>query len=66
MFEQFPDIVSIEQVMQMLFIGKSTAYSLLKSNKIRHVRVGRRYLIPKKSVISFVSNSCYNGDENQR
>ena len=60
MFDKYTDIVSVDQVMSMLNIGKSTAYSLLQSGQIQHVRVGRKYIIPKQSVIDFVNCSCYN------
>ena len=62
MFTNYPDVVSIEQVMQMLNLGKSTVYHLLKSRQIIHVRVGRKYVIPKKSVIDFLTGLCHNVD----
>ena len=65
MFEQYPDIVSINHVMEMLNIGKTTAYSLLKANQIRHVKIGRKYIVPKKSIIDFVSVPCYTDADNQ-
>jgi len=46
--------------MQMLHIGKSSVYELLRSNQIRHVRVGKKYIIPKSAVIGFVNGVCYN------
>ena len=39
MFDNYPDIVAIEDVMDMLHVGKSTAYSLLRSNSIPHEQV---------------------------
>ena len=60
MFEDYPDIVSVEELTKMLHIGKSSAYSLLQHNQIRHIRVGRKYIIPKQAVIGFVTDSCYN------
>lgn len=60
MFENYPDIVNVEDLMEMLQIGKSSAYSLLQSSRIKHVRVGKRYIIPKKSVVSFLEEPCYN------
>ena len=42
MFENYPDIITVEHLMEMLNIGKSSAYSLLKSKQIQHVRVGRK------------------------
>lgn len=62
MFNNYPDIVSIEQIMAMLNLGKSSVYSLLKSSHIRHVRVGRKYIIPKQSVIDFLAYPCDNID----
>ena len=63
MFKEFPDIINISQLQIMLGIGKSTAYSLLRNNKIRHVKVGRKYIIPKKEVIEFLNEMCYNMKE---
>ena len=47
--------------MDMLGVGKSTAYSLLRNDAIPHVRVGRKYIIPKQAVVGFVQEACYNG-----
>jgi len=63
MFVDFPDIVSIPQIMEMLRIGKSTAYALPRNNNIPHVRVGKKYIVPKQSVIGFLENSCYNNSQ---
>ena len=59
-FESYSDIVSVDDIMCMLGIGKSSVYSLLKSNQIKHVRVGRKYIIPKQAVIDFINGVCYN------
>lgn len=58
MFSEYGDIVSVEDVMGMLHIGKSAVYSLLKSKTIGCVRVGRKYIIPKKSVIKFIEENA--------
>jgi len=63
MFNNYPDIITVEQLTKMLNIGKSSAYSLLQTNKIRHVKVGRKYIIPKKEVIEFLNEMCYNMKE---
>ncbi|MCL2213357.1 MAG: helix-turn-helix domain-containing protein [Oscillospiraceae bacterium] len=62
MFENYADIITINDLMTMLNIGKSTAYSLLQNNKIHHVKIGRKYVIPKQSVVDFVAGLCYNED----
>ena len=60
MFENYPDIVTVDHIMEMLNIGKSSVYTLLHSNQIPHVRVGRKYIVPKGSVIGFINKLCYN------
>jgi excisionase family DNA binding protein len=60
MFIEFPDIITVDQLAEMLSVGKSSAYSLLRSNQIRHVRVGKKYIIPKISVMDFVAGAWYN------
>lgn len=60
MFSEYPDIISVYDLMKMLNVCKSTAYSLLQSNQILHVRVGKKYVIPKKSVVEFIACACYN------
>ena len=51
MFSEYGDIVTVEEVMKMLQIGRVSVYQMLKSGEIRSLRVGKKYVIPKKSVI---------------
>ena len=55
MFADYDDIVSINDIMKMLHIGRSNVYKLLREKEIKCVRVGVKYIIPKKSVIEFLS-----------
>ncbi len=48
MFSEYGDIVSIDDVMSMLHIGRSAVYSLLRNQSIKNVMVARKYIIPKK------------------
>ena len=59
-FMDYSDIVSVDDIMRMLGICKSSVYGLLKANQIRHVRVGRKYIVPKRAVIDFINGACYN------
>lgn len=54
MFKEYPDVVSVEQLMEMLQIGQSLAYRLLRIGAIPAKRVGRKYIIAKVNVIKFV------------
>lgn len=55
MFENYPDVVEVEDLREMLGgISKKLAYRLLANQEIRSVRVGRTYKIPKVCVIEYL------------
>jgi excisionase family DNA binding protein len=54
MFEDYPDVVDVQQMSQMLGISTKTAYKLLRANNIQHLKIGRIYKIPKISVLRFI------------
>ena len=53
-FKDYPDVVSVAQLMEMLHIGQVLAYKLVKSGKIKSRKIGREYKIPKANVIAYV------------
>lgn len=55
MFREYPDVVSITQLSEMLHISEKTAYRLLQDNKIAHFKIGRVYRIPKVNVLFYMS-----------
>ncbi len=55
LFKDYPDVVSVEQVSEMLRIGQVLAYRLVRSGEIKSRKVGRRYIITKQNIIDFVS-----------
>ena len=55
-FEQLPLVMSVEQLAQVLGVGKNYAYELVRSGAIQSIRVGHRFRIPKESVIAYISN----------
>lgn len=57
-FKDYPDIVSVEQLMQMLQIGQVLAYKLVKSGAIKSRKVGREYKIPKINVIDYLNKEA--------
>lgn len=54
MFAEYPDVVDIDDLQRMLRIGRSSAYDILQKGLIKTVRIGKRYIIPKQSVITFL------------
>ena len=60
MFNQYPDVLTVEQLAEALGIGKNKAYELVKQRVIGSVRVGRRILVPKKCLIDYLDAARYN------
>lgn len=56
MFTSYPDLVDINQLKEMLGIGITLAYRLVRTNTIQSLKVGRQYKISKRSVIAYLTN----------
>lgn len=54
MFENGYDILTPEDVMEQLDIGKNAMYKLLSSGELRAFRVGRKWKIPRKEVDAYI------------
>lgn len=64
MFENYKDLVGINELREMLGgIGRNKAYGLLKANRIKHVKIGSNYKIPKKCVIEYLQDAQNVADE---
>lgn len=56
MFRDYPDVVNIEQLCEMLGgISTKSGYRLLKSGAIKSFVVARRYRIPKINVFEYMN-----------
>ena len=56
MFATYKDVVNVEQLAEMLGIGITLAYRLVKQNTIQSIKIGRQYKIPKINVIDYLVN----------
>ena len=54
MFEQYNDLITVEELCEMLSIGKNAAYKLLSSGELKCFRYNRIWKIPKQGVIEYV------------
>ena len=53
-YDSLPIILTIEDLMKVLSIGKNSAYELVRSGQIKSIRIGRQIRITKDAVIAFV------------
>lgn len=49
-YEQLPLFLTVEEFASALKISRSTAYNLVRSEKIHSYRAGTQYRIPKESI----------------
>ena len=56
-FKEYPDVVKVDDLMDMLHVGRNKAYELLNTNEIQSIRIGSKHIIPKYRVIEFIMNN---------
>lgn len=57
MFDNFPDILSVKDIMNALDIGRNKAYNLVQTKQIKSIRIGSTYKVPKTALIEYVYNN---------
>ena len=57
-------VYSVIEMAELLGIGRSTAYELLRSGTVPSLRLGRRIVVPKLALSRFLAECAYqNPDE---
>ena len=54
MLKDYPDVMSIEQMCEILSISTKTGYRLLKNGDILSLKIGRAYRIPKAHLLAYL------------
>jgi len=57
MFEQYDDLLTVDDVMEALNVGRSKVYELLKNKTIKSFKM-KGYRIPKAALINFVRSQA--------
>lgn len=57
MFEQYADILTVEEVCEALRMGYNAVYDLLNEGKLKAYKNGRVWRITKQALIRYVSES---------
>ena len=56
------EVISVEEAMDYMLIGKNKLYELLRAGEIKAFRVGRKWRIPKKSIQDYINKECYTNE----
>lgn len=54
------ELITIEEVMKILKVGKNTAYHLLEDKEIEAFRSGNKWKIPRSSVYKYIHAQTHN------
>jgi len=54
MFKEYPDVLNVNDMSQVLGVSVKTVYKLLKEQSIGYLRIGREYRIPKINLIKYL------------
>ena len=55
MYTPSEDLLTLDEFMDTLQIGRSTAYSLLSSGELFAFKLGKRWKIPRAAVAEYIS-----------
>ena len=53
--EDLPLVLRVDDLMEVLSIGRNTAYELIRSGKIRSVRIGTNYRVPRDALAEYLA-----------
>lgn len=56
MFEEYDDILTIDEVAEALKIGSSHAYHIVRSGNLKAYKEGKDWKIPKSSLINYIQS----------
>lgn len=53
--DDLPDVLTVAEVREVLRLGEHTVYALIRTGRLRALRAGRRWIIPKDAVVDFLA-----------
>ena len=58
MVNQYQDLITVDELCEILLISRSVAYQLLSSGQIKCFRINRKWKIPRSSVYQYIAEQC--------
>lgn len=58
------DILTPEDVMEYLDIGKNSVYDILNSGELKAFKIGRKWKIPRKELDNYINNQVNSMERN--
>lgn len=57
MLKDCPDVMTADQVKEILGIGRDTVYNLIRCGRIQSVRIGRQIRVTKAALLRFLNET---------
>ena len=57
MLEKYPDILTVEEVCEILRVGKRSVYEMIRKGELPARKMGRVHRISKKGLIAYVGGA---------
>ena len=54
MFDQFEDLLEVDEVQELLHMSRNSVYVILRSGELKGYQQGRIWKIPKQAVIEYI------------
>lgn len=54
---KYKDVLTVKEVQTIIRAGRNFTYKIIKDGKLKHIRVGRKILIPKQYLIEFLQTN---------
>ena len=58
MLDEYGELLTIDDLCELLMIGKTMAYQIFRSGQVKAFRLGRCWKIPKKSVQALIEQAA--------
>lgn len=59
MLNNYPDVMTVQQVAEVLDVCEASVYRMVKNNEIGFCRVGRKIRIPKVCLTDYLNSARY-------
>ena len=59
MFEEYGDMLTVDEVAEILGVGKNSAYEIFRSGKMNCFMLKGKWKIPKQALIEYIHNLAY-------
>ena len=53
-FKEYPDVLDVKQVSQLLGVSTKTVYRLLRNGTLDSLKIGREFRVPKVNIMRYV------------